>query len=189
MTESMFPGASFLYSAFKDVWRAASSRWRGRNVLRAEAFRRWTVDQLCEPIEAIRAFADQDLVEQSDEAHQEADGLWMQLPLDDRLMSEEYRSARTLAEDANTRAKALGAVLRENLEAQLVSGELIARGFREPFSHGAPYLTISRQEWRIIKLDPSNPGGTYVAAAAGSGVAYVGLTIGRPGTKRFLRRR
>jgi hypothetical protein len=38
-------------------------------------------------------------------------------------------------------------------------------------------------------LDPSNPGGTCVTTAAGGGITYVGVTIGKPGTKRFIRRR
>jgi hypothetical protein len=66
----------------------------------------------------------------------------------------------------------------------LHGGELIARGFAEPSSHGAPYLTISRHEWQILKLDPQGD-----QAARGGGVGYIGLTIGKPGTRSFFRRR
>ena len=72
--------------------------------------------------------------------------------------------------------------INEDLNRRLAAGELIARGFREPFSHGAPYLTISRHEWKIIRLEPPD-------RAQGGGVSYVGLTIGRVGTKSFFRRR
>jgi hypothetical protein len=68
-----------------------------------------------------------------------------------------------------------------DLKEQLTMGELIARGFREPLSHGAPYLTISRHEWRVIELKLPD-------RAEGGGIGYVGLTIGKPGTKRLLRR-
>jgi hypothetical protein len=72
--------------------------------------------------------------------------------------------------------------INEDLNRRLATGELVARGFREPFSHGAPYLTISRHEWKIIRLEPPD-------RAQGGGVSYVGLTIGRVGTKSFFRRR
>jgi hypothetical protein len=68
-----------------------------------------------------------------------------------------------------------------DLKEQLTRGELIARGFREPLSHGAPYLTISRHEWRVIELKLPD-------RAEGGGIGYVGLTIGKPGTKRLFRR-
>jgi hypothetical protein len=70
------------------------------------------------------------------------------------------------------------------IHAELIRGELIARGFRVPFSPGAPYLTISRQEWRVLNLLYPNH-----AVDGSSNYAYVGVTIGKPGTKRFLRQR
>jgi hypothetical protein len=52
--------------------------------------------------------------------------------------------------------------------------------FDEPFSHGAPYLTIPRQEWLIIKLEAPD-------RAEGAGVGYIGLRIGKAGTKSVFR--
>jgi hypothetical protein len=151
----------------------------GRNLLRAEVFRRWTVDQWYEPFAAIREFADQDLLGRSDNADEEHRRLGDELPSGAGMTAEEYKNARDQADRASVRVRALRALLQEDLERQLVSGDLIARGFREPFTHGAPYLTISRNEWRIIKLEPPSH-------ATGGGVSYVGLTIGRPGARRFL---
>lgn len=127
------PGANFFYSVAKDAWGRVSSRWRGRHSLRSEVFRRWTVDKWYHPAVAIREFGDQDLLERSDEAHKEHSRLWKELPSGAYMTPEEYTSARHRADDASTRIQALDALLRENLQARLVSGELIARGFREPF--------------------------------------------------------
>jgi hypothetical protein len=66
------------------------------------------------------------------------------------------------------------------LNAQLANGELIARGFQEPCSHGSPYLTISRYEWLIIELKAPD-------RAEGAGVSYAGVTIGEVGTRSFFR--
>jgi hypothetical protein len=73
-------------------------------------------------------------------------------------------------------------ILLEDLQEKLLCGELIARGFREPFLHGAPYLTISRLEWHVLEVKLPD-------RASGGGVSYVGLTIGKAGTKRLFRRR
>jgi len=172
------PGAGLVYSLFKDVW----SRLQGLRLPHAEAFQRWTVDQWYHPTAAIDQFGDQDLVARRDEAHREANRLWKEVPSGVGITPEEYTSARHRADHASQRVGALGALLQEGLKARLVNGELIARGFREPFSHGAPYLTISRHEWRIIKLEPPD-------RAAGGSVSYVGLTIGKVGTKSFFRYR
>jgi hypothetical protein len=175
------PGPGFFYSLLKDVGRLSLGRLRSRSLPRAEAFRRWTVDQWYPPSTAIREFADQDLARRSDKANQEADLLrdeamgmtWEQYP-------EAYKAASAEANDATIRADALYELLKGDLEYQLLNGDLIARGFAEPHSHRAPYLTICRHEWRVIKLEPPEN------RAAGGGVSYIGVTIGKPGTKRFL---
>ena len=64
---------------------------------------------------------------------------------------------------------------------RLRRGELIARGFREPLSPGAPYRPISWHEWRVMELKLPD-------RAEGGGIGYVGLTIGKPGTRRLFRR-
>jgi hypothetical protein len=104
----------------------------GRNLLRAEVFRRWTVDQWYEPFAAIREFADQDLLGRSDNADEEHRRLGDELPSEAGMTAEEYKNARDQADRASVRVIALRALLQEDLERQLVSGDLIARGFREP---------------------------------------------------------
>jgi hypothetical protein len=194
------PGAGFVYSLVKDVGRWSLSRLQGRHVLRIDGFRRWTVDQWCVPWTALYLFADQDLVEESKAAAEDANRMWEEanrmwevLPSGAGMTPEEYGSAKALADKAKAladkakaladkalvRADTLRALAWEELEKQLANGEPIARGFREPLSHGAPYLTISRHEWMVIKLEPPD-------RAAGGGIAYVGLMIGKPGTKRLF---
>ena len=43
-------------------------------------------------------------------------------------------------------------------------------------------MTIARREWHVLELKPPN-------RAEGGGIGYVGLEIGKPGIKSFLRRR
>jgi hypothetical protein len=126
------------------------------------------------------------LLRRSDNADEEhrrlwEERLWEKPPSAERMTPEYYKTARDQSDSASARVQALRKLLREDLEGQLVSGDLIARGFREPFSHGAPYLVISRNEWRIIKLEQPD-------RAAGGGISYIGVTIGEPGTKRLFRR-
>jgi hypothetical protein len=106
------PGANFVYSFGKDVWRWGSSRWRGRNLLRAEVFRRWTVDQWYEPFAAIREFADQELLGRSDNADEEHRKLWEELPSGEGMTPEEYKNARDQADSASVRVRALRALQR-----------------------------------------------------------------------------
>ena len=72
-------------------------------------------------------------------------------------------------------------ILLPGLNRRLRRGELIARGFREPLSPGAPYRPISWHEWRVMELKLPD-------RAEGGGIGYVGLTIGKPGTRRLFRR-
>jgi hypothetical protein len=161
------------YSLLKDFW----SLLRDVRLPHAEVFRQLTVDEWYHPSVAIREFADPELLRGREIADQEA--ARVEWPSGAGMSPEEYRSATARAESVQARADNLRKLVTENIKDQLVRGELIARGFREPFSHGASYLTISRHEWRIIKLEPPD-------RAAGGGVSYTGLTIGKAGTARLF---
>jgi hypothetical protein len=131
------------------AWRNISKDWLlslfQSTVARA---RRWRVDHWYPLDEAIREFGDRELVRCSAEANrkcwQEATGAEVnQVELEEATERDEYLRERLL----------------EDLRDRLTSGELIARGFREPLSQSAPYLTISRHEWRVIWLEtPGHPG-------------------------------
>jgi hypothetical protein len=75
---------------------------------------------------------------------------------------------------ANIQSEAFEDLLWVGIHIKLVSGELVARGFREPFSHDAPYFTIPRHHWRVLQLERGSE------RAGGGGVAYAGITIGKP---------
>jgi hypothetical protein len=83
--------------------------------------------------------------------------------------------------DTKPQVEAYNNLIREDLNERLARGELIAKGFQEPFSHGAPYLTIARHEWLILKL-------VWPDRAQGGGASYIGLTIGKAGTRSIFRR-
>jgi hypothetical protein len=153
-----------------------STRSQGRR-LAPEVFRGWTVEQWYTFVEAIYEFVDQEWVRQHNEAYEKINKAFGEF---DTNMTDQkqYEYARRLQVDAD----AYDNLIFEELHERLARGELIARGFREPLSHGAPYLTISRHEWRIIKFELPN-------RAVGGGISYIGLTIGKPGAKRFFRRR
>jgi len=101
------PNASVVYSIGKAVWRWGSNRWRGRNLLRAEVFRRWTVDQWYQPFAAIREFADQDLLGRRDSANEEHRRLGEELRSGQAVTPEEYTNARHQADSASVRVSAL----------------------------------------------------------------------------------
>jgi len=157
----------------KDLW----SLLRDRRLLHAEVLRQLTVDEWYHPSVAISEFADPQLLGAREIADQEAARInW---PSGAGMSPEEYRSARARAESVQASADNLHQRVMENIQGQLVCGELIARGFREPVCHGAFYLPISKHEWRILKLEPPD-------RAAGGGVSYTGLTIGKADTRRFF---
>jgi hypothetical protein len=160
------PGASFAYSLVKDLWGWVSTRFQG-GVVRSTFLgaRAWTVDEWHSAAYAEAHFANPDLSRKLGE---------LDLSIDKEgtpRYEEAYRHATTLQLRIET-----------DLNDQLVSGKLIARGFREPFTPGARYLTISRHEWRVLKLD------AWSDRVEGGGVSYIGVTIGRAGAKRFFRR-
>jgi hypothetical protein len=129
---------------------------RGRRLPRVGVFRHWTVDQWYHPDAAAREFGDQDWLRQRDEAYLEGNKVWgawaRGITTDQKL----FENAKQKAKDASQEADVYDNLILEDLNDRLVLGELKARGFREPFSHGAPYLTISRHEWRVLKLEWPN---------------------------------
>jgi hypothetical protein len=197
------PGSGFVYSLLKDVRNWGLTRLRGRRLTVAGA-RGWTVDQWYHPAEAVKEFGDQNLLQLREEAEQRRDEALAErgegITIGDRPIPpyrspevpetpEEAEARKRFSaldqqyDDTRRKVDALTYLIREDLIARLTRGELIARGFREPFSHGAPYLTISRHEWRVIGLQLADRAGD------GGGVSYVGLTIGKVGTKSLFWRR
>jgi hypothetical protein len=172
------PGASFVYSLLKDVWSWVSTRFRGRR-LAPDVFRGWTVDKWYDPVSAVRAFGYQDEVQDFTEAERQRD--YALLAPDYPEPTDEEKERNRQYDEARWMVDHYTDVICRALNTQLIRGELIARGFREPFTHGAPYLTISRHEWRVLEVKLPD-------RAEGAGIGYVGLTIGKPGTKRLFRR-
>jgi hypothetical protein len=194
------PGTSFLYSLLKDVGRWCWPKLHGYRLPRVAAFQQWTVDQWYRPYDAIQRFGDQGWVQRRNEARNEQSRLaaalhehrckfgegWAPDVADTPAVAEAKERERALHEQweaANSEFDHFDYLLSEDLHDRLLSGELIARGFNEPFAHGAPYLTISRHEWLIINLQdqPITP-----VRAEGNGISYIGITIGKPGTKRLF---
>jgi hypothetical protein len=186
------------------TWRSINKRWLlslfQSTVARA---RGWTVAEWHSPYSVVEVFGDRDLLKRRSEAWERRKNAWVEQQKlspsfnaddpDGPFMTleepqgpkarERFLALDRMYEEANTDGEAFDGLLRAGIHIRLLSGELIARGFREPFTHGAPYLTISRHEWHIIRLEEGS------TRAVGNGVAYVGVTIGKPGTRRFLRRR
>jgi hypothetical protein len=162
------PGAGFAYSLVKDVWGWASTRLQG-GLLRSTFLgaKAWTVDEWHSAAWAEVYFANPDLNQKLKELAPE-------------LRKDKEGTPRY--EEAHRHARMLQLHIETDLNDQLVSGKLIARGFREPFTPGGRYLTISRHEWRVLKLD------AWSDRVEGGGVSYIGVTIGRAGAKRFFRR-
>jgi len=89
---------------------------------------------------------------------------------------------RTHYDPLKLRADLETSVLLTNIIPFLLNGSLVAKGYRNPMVHGAPYLPIARSEWLILQLDIDR------SSAEGEGIKYVGMTIGKSGTKRFFQR-
>jgi hypothetical protein len=169
-----FPGASFVYTLLKD----GLSWFRGRRFqLWAKG---WTVDRWYDQSQAYEKFGDQDWLRYYKQEQEKASVEWGKAP----RRAEDYYSPHptisTIYRQCEDKMAQYDFLIREDLHERLARGELIARGFREPFSHGAPYLTISRHEWLIIKL-------VYPDRAEGGGVSYIGVTIGKAGTRSIFR--
>jgi hypothetical protein len=180
------PGASFVYSLLKDIWSWGLSRFRGR---RFQLWARgWTVDDWYDPYDAAEKFGNQGLLRARQKSAQQRDKVaaeWGKVLEAMPQTPKELEAREQFDQQHEVESRRIAAcdrLINEGLNGRLATGELIARGFREPFSHGAPYLTISRHEWKIIKLEPPD-------RAQGGGVSYVGLTIGKVGTKSFFRPR
>ena len=190
------PAAGFVYSLLKDAWGWGLAHLRGRRLPHAEAFQRWTVDEWYHPYLAVEEFGNRDWLRDRKEAQHRQDKVAVELtelvakgivpyPLtwsDEPEVTEAKERSRKLDEQykhVTVQIEALTDLIHQDLEWRLAAGELVARGCREPF--GGPYLTISRHEWQVLKLE-------LPACAKGGGVSYIGLTIGKPGTKRLFRR-
>jgi hypothetical protein len=191
-------GAELLLSAWRAVRERSTLAVFQSSIARA---RGWTVDEWYYPFSAVAEFGDPHWLQRLREAEQrrekaraERDKLSPSYHSDFPSFGEEPEGPeepeareRFLAFDeqykeAKLTADAATSVIMGDLLNQLIRGELIAQGFREPFAQGAPYLTISRHEWHVIRLEKLN-------GASGGGVTYIGLTIGKAGTKRFFRRK
>jgi hypothetical protein len=191
-------GAELLLNAWRAVRERSTFAVFQSSIARAKG---WTVDEWYSPFSAVTALGDPDWLQRLREAEQrrekaraERDKLSPNYHYGFPLFGEEPEEPeepetreRFLALDeqykeAKLTADAATSVIMADLQNQLIRGELIARGFREPFAQGAPYLTISRHEWHVIRLEE-------FYGASGGGVTYIGLTIGRAGTKRFFRRK
>jgi hypothetical protein len=166
------PGASFVYSLLKDIWSWGLPWFRGR---RFQPWG-WTVGRWYHPYDATEKFGDQDRLRYYKEAQLGMEKAFFEC-CKDAKSDEKYKQYK----DAKLQVEGFDDLIREDLNELLARGELIARGFREPFSHGAPYLTISRHEWLIIELVPLD-------RAEGGGVSYIGLRIGKAGTRSVSRR-
>jgi hypothetical protein len=66
-------------------------------------------------------------------------------------------------------------VLREEICNKLISGELIAQGFAEPYHGGAGEAQIKASEWRILTVNPNNS--TAVRRDDHAKVVYSGVQI------------
>jgi hypothetical protein len=87
--------------------------------------------------------------------------------------SVKYRSADLLyGVRSDEYREAFGAVRDEMLE-KLRNGSLVAKGFRVPHQHGALEVIIPAAEWKFLVLFADE------ARAAGLGIEYRGLEIGR----------
>jgi hypothetical protein len=177
-----------------DAWRNISKRWLLSLFQSTLAGARgWTVAEWRSPDEAMSEFGEADLLrclnealDRADEARAERDKLAARKSDLDKLQQEDrvrFRAFNQQYEAATSEANSCNSLLKGGLQGQLVRGELVARGFREPFTYDTPYLTISRHQWRIISIPDD-----WSDRAEGAGVAYNGLAIGKPGTKGIFRR-
>jgi hypothetical protein len=172
------PSAGFVYSLLKDIWNSGSTRLRGR---RFQTWARgWTVDHWCDLASAAEEFGDQELVGRRQEVWQRREDVWEAMH-EQVIGSDVYKELKRQYEGEQQTADLFTNLIYIDLREQLARGELTARGFREPHSHGVPSLTIRREEWPIIMLEPPD-------RAEGAGIGYVGLTIGKVGTKSLFRR-
>jgi hypothetical protein len=177
----MIPLPGFAYSVLKDIW-GGLTRLRGRRLqLRAIG---WTVDQWYHPALAAEKFGNRDLLQHLEDAKVAVEREWAKYREDWQDPEKDLReTVRAFNADAEREVDRVTDLLYGDLRQRLIRGELIARGFREPFSDGPPYRAIPCHEWRIIELvEPRD-------RAEGGGVAYIGLTIGKVGTKSIFGRR
>jgi len=136
--------------------------------------RSWTVLEWLEPYDAVIQFGDQSIASKVVEARVALATLTFGYP-----STEEQRKQY---DPLKLRANLETSVLLRNIIPLLLKGSLVAKGFRCPMVHDAPYLPITCSEWLILYLD-INDGG-----AEGEGIKYAGITIGKARTKRLFQR-
>jgi hypothetical protein len=66
--------------------------------------------------------------------------------------------------------------IRDDIEAKLRSGSLVAKGFRSPHAAGASEIDIEASEWRVLSLDNVE---SKAMRKGGDEIIYVGVAIGR----------
>jgi hypothetical protein len=64
-------------------------------------------------------------------------------------------------------------VLRENIQNQLMAGDLLAKGFLSPHAPGSPEIIIPKEEWRFLLLDDEGD------QALGPNFEYIAVLIGK----------
>jgi hypothetical protein len=67
-----------------------------------------------------------------------------------------------------------GEVLRDNIKNQLMTGDLLAKGFLTPHTPGYPENIIPTEEWRFLLLDDQDD------KALGPDFEYIAVLIGKP---------
>ena len=138
----------------------------------SQRYRSWTVREWLEPYNALTQFGNQSTAAEL-------------IALRSKLHAIGY----PITEEQEKRYKPLyleytakTSELVYELTTLVLEGALVVKGYRSPMIHGAPYLPISRSEWLILHLDVQE------GTAEGEGIKYVGMTIGRTGTKLFFQR-
>jgi hypothetical protein len=79
-----------------------------------------------------------------------------------------------MSDNAMSESKRAWDALRDDIHSKLVSGALIAKGFRQPHTGGTAEIEISKSEWRILSLNNVT---SEAFRKGGSEVLYAGLII------------
>jgi hypothetical protein len=177
----------------KDSVELALSGWRSIRERRLLSLfqatvgltRGWTVAERHSPFSVVEVYGEQGYLQRRNEARKQRQKAWVEQyklspsfdaenPEGDFVDIEEPQESeareRFLAlgrtyYEANVQSNAFEDLLWSGIHIKLVSGELVARGFREPFSYDAPYFTIPRHHWRVLRLQ------RMTERAEGEGVA------------------
>jgi hypothetical protein len=136
--------------------------------------RSWSVLEWLEPWDAAIKFGEQSIVSKVVETNTALRALGYLYP----STEEQHKEYDPLAADINRQTS----FLIGNITTLLLNGPLVAKGYRHPMIHDAPYLPVKCSEWRILRLDIDE------GSAEGEGIKYVGMTIGKADTKHFFQR-